>query len=141
MNFSKEDENYIYNVIGRNIKKYRKLKGLTQAQLAEKIDYSLSFVSSVESRKHQTFSLGALWRISLILEVDMYKLCVDEDDLRNENRCALYKCDNCGNEIKMPKEIITTFNIINKMFSDDNKNPKFNCPECGERKLTIEKKD
>lgn len=84
MNFSKEDENYIYNVIGKNIKKYRKAKGLTQAQLAEKIDYSLSFVSSIESRKHQTFSLGALWRISLILEVDMYKLCIDEDDLRNK---------------------------------------------------------
>ncbi len=55
MNFSKKDENYIYNVIGRNIKKYRKLKGLTQAQIAEKIDYSLSFVSSVESRKHKRF--------------------------------------------------------------------------------------
>ena len=94
MIFSKEDENYIYNVTGKNIKKYLKLKGLTQAQLAEEIDYSLSFVSSVESRKHQTFSLGALWRISLILEVDMYKLCIDEDDLRNVNKCSLYKCNN-----------------------------------------------
>lgn len=135
MIFNKEDENYIYNVIGKNIKKYRKLKGLTQAQLAEKIDYSLSFVSSIESRKHQTFSLGALWRISLILEVDMYKLCIDEEDLKHENKCILYKCNNCGNEIKMPKEIITTFNIINRMFDDDNKNPKFNCPECKEGKL------
>ena len=138
MIFSKEDENYIYNVLGKNIKKYRKLKGLTQAQLAEKIDYSLSFVSSVESRKHQTFSLGALWRISLILEVDMYKLCIDEDDLRNVNKCSLYKCDNCGNEIKMPKEIIHTLNIINQMFDDDNnRNPKFTCPECREGKLSV----
>lgn len=138
MIFSKEDENYIYNVIGKNIKKYRKLKGLTQAQLAEKIDYSLSFVSSVESRKHQTFSLGALWRISLILEVDMYKLCIDEDDLRNVNKCSLYKCNKCGNEIKMPKEIIHTLNIINQMFDDDNnKKPKFTCPECREGKLIV----
>ncbi len=71
----------------------------------------------------------------------MYKLCIDEYDLRNENRWALYKCDNCGNEIKMPKEIITTFNIINKMFNDDNQNPKFNCPECREGKLIIKEKD
>lgn len=34
------------------VKKYRKLKGLTQAQLAEKIDYSLSFVAGLESKKH-----------------------------------------------------------------------------------------
>lgn len=71
----------------------------------------------------------------------MYKLCIDEDDLRNKKNCTLYKCDNCGNEIKMPKEIITTFNIINKMFNDDNQNPKFNCPECREGKLIIKEKD
>jgi len=36
MEFKKEDENYVYNTIGRNIKKYRKQKGLKQVQLAEK---------------------------------------------------------------------------------------------------------
>lgn len=135
MNFNKDDENYIYNVIGKNIKKYRKLKRLTQAQLAEKIDYSLSFVSSIESRKHQTFSLGALWRISLILEVDMYKLCIDEDELKVNNDWISYKCTNCNKETKIPSEIITTFHIINGMFNDDIKEPRFNCPECKEGKL------
>lgn len=138
MLFSKEDENYIYNVIGKNVKKYRKLKGLTQAQLAEKIDYSLSFVSSIESKKHQTFSLGALWRISLILDVDMYKLCIDESEFRS-NKSILYKCNNCGNEINMPEEIIKAFNIINGMFDDVNNNPKFNCPECESGKLITKK--
>ena len=137
MVFNKEDENYIYNVIGKNIKKYRKAKGLTQAQLAEKIDYSLSFVSSIESKKHQTFSLGALWRISLILEVDMYKLCIDEDEIKDKNYSVLYKCNNCGNETLFPSDIITAFNIINGMFNENIKNPKFNCPECKEGKLVI----
>lgn len=135
MLFNKEDENYIYNVIGRNVKKYRKMKGLTQAKLAEKIDYSLSFVSSIESKKHQTFSLGALWRISLILGVDMYKLCIDDSEAKKESNSILYKCDNCGNEINMPEEIINALNIINKMFNDSNVNPKFDCPECKEGKL------
>lgn len=135
MLFNKEDENYIYNVIGRNVKKYRKMKGLTQAKLAEKIDYSLSFVSSIESKKHQTFSLGALWRISLILGVDMYKLCIDDSEVKKESNSILYKCDNCGNEINMPEEIINALNIINKMFNDSNVNPKFDCPECKEGKL------
>jgi len=44
MEFKKEDENYIYGVIGKNVKKYRKQKGWTQSKLAEEIDYSLSFV-------------------------------------------------------------------------------------------------
>lgn len=30
MKFDKKDENYIYGVIGRNVKKYRKEKELTQ---------------------------------------------------------------------------------------------------------------
>lgn len=66
MKFDKKDENYIYGVIGRNVKKYRKEKELTQQQLADNINYSLSFVSVLESKKHQSFSLGALYRISLI---------------------------------------------------------------------------
>lgn len=137
MIFSKEDENYVYNVIGKNIKKYRKKKGLTQAQLAERIDYSLSFISSVESRKHQTFSLGALWRISLILEVDMYKLCIDEEEIKKENKLILYECDNCKSKIRIPTEILNSFISINKMF--DNTNiiyPSFCCPECKEGKIT-----
>lgn len=77
MNFKKTDENYIYNVIGKNVKKYRKQKNLTQAELAEKINYSLSFISSLESKKYQSFSLGALYRISLILDVKLYELCID----------------------------------------------------------------
>lgn len=30
MEFKKNDENYIYEIISKNIKKYRKLKGWTQ---------------------------------------------------------------------------------------------------------------
>lgn len=141
MLFKKEDENYIYNVIGKNVKKYRKKKGLTQAQLAEKMDYSLSFVSSVESKKHQTFSLGALWRISLILGVDMYKLCIDEESEKNKNKSILYKCNNCGNEIKMPYEIIETFVTVNKMFSEKEDNPSFRCPNCNDGKINIVDKE
>ena len=137
MLFKKEDENYVYNVIGKNVKKYRKKKGLTQAQLAERIDYSLSFVSSVESKKHKTFSLGALWRISLILGVDMYKLCIDEENEKNKNKSILYKCDTCNETIKMSYEIIESLITVNKMFSENEDKPSFHCPNCSEGKITI----
>lgn len=55
MNFKKEDENYIYGIIGKNVKKYRKEKKLTQEQLAEKIDYSLSFVSGLKAKNTKHF--------------------------------------------------------------------------------------
>ena len=55
MKFDKKDENYIYGVIGRNVKKYRKEKELTQQQLADNINYSLSFVSVLESKKTSVF--------------------------------------------------------------------------------------
>lgn len=70
MEFKKDDENYIYEIISKNVKKYRKLKGWTQEKLAEEINYSLSFIRGIESAYHQTFSLGAIWRISRVLEVD-----------------------------------------------------------------------
>ena len=44
------DEN-IYNTIRRNIKKYRKEKGLTSAQLAEMVDLSHDFIRQIESEK------------------------------------------------------------------------------------------
>lgn len=69
--FERTDENYIYEVVSRNIKYMRKQKGLTQEQLAAKINYSTQFISNIESKNFQTFSLGTIWRIALILDLDM----------------------------------------------------------------------
>ena len=77
MNFDRNDENYVYGFIGKNIRKYRKEKGLTQAKLAELSNYSKQFISNIENNVHQTFSIGTLWRLAIILEVDMYKLCIE----------------------------------------------------------------
>lgn len=77
MKFNRNDENYVYGFIGKNVKKYRKEKGLTQAKLAELSNYSKQFISNIENNVHQTFSIGTLWRLSLVLDIDMYKLCIE----------------------------------------------------------------
>lgn len=77
--FDRNNENYIYEIVSKNIKKQRKLKGLTQEQLAQKINYSTQFISNIESKNHQTFSLGTLWRIALILEIDIKELFVEDE--------------------------------------------------------------
>lgn len=128
MEFKKEDENYIYQVIGKNIKKYRKLKGWTQERLAEEIDYSLSFISGIESAYHQTFSLGALWRISQILGVDIKKLCEDEEP-KPSVKYINYKCSSCGVQVKMPIKVVMHFKEIYELAGNKNL-PSFDCTNC-----------
>ena len=69
--FNRNDENYVYELVSKNIKKIRKEKGITQNQLAEMMSYSTQFISNIESKNHQTFSLGTLWRIALVLNVNI----------------------------------------------------------------------
>jgi len=75
MRFDRNDENYVYDFIGKNIRKYRKQKGWTQKQLSEKSTYSKQFISNIENNVHQTFSLGTLWTLSQVLEVELSELC------------------------------------------------------------------
>ena len=42
----------IYDIVGQNIKKYRKLKGWTQKELADKAMVSDSLIAKLESVTH-----------------------------------------------------------------------------------------
>lgn len=65
----------IYNTIRRNIKKYRKQRGLTAAELAERIGRSHDFMRQIESEKvAYNFSVDTFYRISVALEVSLDKL-------------------------------------------------------------------
>lgn len=64
----------IYNTVGRNIKKYRKINNLTQRQLADKLLLSESFIAKLESTTHQTISLDTLEQISNVLNIDIKDL-------------------------------------------------------------------
>lgn len=67
-----ETENTIYDVIRRNIKKYRKAKGLTSAQLAEMVGLSHDFIRQIESEKTRyNFSVETFYKISCALSVSM----------------------------------------------------------------------
>ena len=68
------DDN-IYNTIRRNIKKYRKEKGLTSAQLAEMVELSHDFIRQIESEKvGYNFSVETFYKISVALGVGLDKL-------------------------------------------------------------------
>lgn len=73
-----KDENYVYFLVGQNLKKQRKLKKLTVTKFAMMCNYSEGFIMNIESPKYkQTFSLGTIWRFADILDIDIKELFED----------------------------------------------------------------
>lgn len=71
----KQFDEDIYNTIRRNIKKYRKEKGLTSAQLAEMVGLSHDFIRQIESEKvGNNFSVDTFYKIAVALDVGLDKL-------------------------------------------------------------------
>ncbi len=74
----KHDDNYYYNIIRQNIKKYREKASLTQQQLANKAGISMNYIAKIESKKMQRgFTIVALGRIADALDIDI-RLLFDE---------------------------------------------------------------
>jgi len=64
-----------YKMIGLNIAYYRKLKGLTQLQLAEQINISRTHMSNIEAPNMPTsISLDTLLDIADVLEIPVSNL-------------------------------------------------------------------
>lgn len=64
-------------IMAKRIKEFRKLKGLSQTNLAELADVNRSFLSSLENGKANP-SLSLLYRICIILEISIDKLLSSE---------------------------------------------------------------
>ena len=57
----KHTDNYYYDVIRINIRKYRKEKGYTQAKLASETELSIDYICEIESMKRKkSFSIATL---------------------------------------------------------------------------------
>ena len=76
------DDN-IYDTIRRNIKKYRREKKMTAAELAELVGRSHDFIRQIESEKvGYNFSLETFYRISVALGVKMDDLATPPKERR-----------------------------------------------------------
>lgn len=77
-NFLSEEK--LFDIIGKNVKYYRKLynleKGkLTQEQLAETIDVSTALIGNLESDKiNQGVSVGTLYKLCKVLDIPFDKI-------------------------------------------------------------------
>lgn len=70
----------IYDTVRKNIRKYRKLKGMTQQELADASVLSHGYIREIESlNMGVTFSLDAVEKIANALEIEI-KLLFDETE-------------------------------------------------------------
>lgn len=70
MIFSNEAE--LYQVIGSNIKYFREQANLTQIQLAEKVQISISYLSKLEATGcNKSISISVLNHIANTLDIDI----------------------------------------------------------------------
>ena len=80
------DQNTLNRIIGNNIKKYRLLYSenkskMTQENLAELLNVSVSLISSLESNKtNKGISITNLYKISIILDVPIHKFFEVENE-------------------------------------------------------------
>lgn len=71
MTIQKDDNKYIYVIVGQNIRRIRKERKLTQLQLAEMIQYSEGTIANIENSSFQTFSLEFLYILAKKLNISM----------------------------------------------------------------------
>jgi len=67
MEIKKDDNKYIYVIVGKNIQRIRKEKGLTQVQLADLIQYHEGTIANIENSSYQTFSLEFIYVIVYVV--------------------------------------------------------------------------
>ena len=69
------NDNYYFDIIRYNIKKERKKAGLTQQQLADKVDITMNYLAKIESKKMQRgLSVTIIGRIADALNIDIKNL-------------------------------------------------------------------
>lgn len=77
-------EKDIYYLVGQNIKKQRKIKGITQKKLSEITFYSYEFIRKIESKSacRNTFSLDTTAKIANALNIDIRLLFEPLDETK-----------------------------------------------------------
>ena len=73
------NDNNIYDTVRNNIRKYRRLKCMTQQELADASDLSHGYIREIESlHMKSTFSLDAVEKIATALDIKVTQLFEEE---------------------------------------------------------------
>lgn len=111
------EKNKVLQIIGNNIKTLRLSKGMTQEQMAEKLDHSVNFVSLIELGK-SGMSVTTMLDICNILDVDVNCIFKGLLDYRIKNK-DLKLIDDILSLSNSDKEIIEK--LIEHLLKKNNK--------------------
>jgi len=79
------EEAEIRQILSKNIKHYRGLRGWSQVVLAEKLDISTNFLADIETCKSWVSSL-TLSKLATIFEIEVYELFKSEKTPTDETK-------------------------------------------------------
>lgn len=114
-----KEKPHIRSVIAKNVKKYRKLKGMTQEALAEAAEVSNTYIANIECG--QTWlSDKTLEKISSALNIDIYLLFIsdvsdkkDIDFLKKRQEMIAYLTERQNEIGKYVKDFFSeTFEVV-----------------------------
>lgn len=98
--------------LGEQIKKYRKAKGMTQKELAEKIGKGYSTVQKYELNLTQP-PVEVIKEIAIVLEVPMIDLLYSTEHDSEEDFWDAISKEVEANHILLKKELINAYNSLN----------------------------
>ena len=81
----KNDDKYIYYIVGKNIRRLRKKHKLTQIQLADLVGYNEGTISNIENDSFQTFSLEFVYVVSKKLNEPLEEFIKGLDEKNNND--------------------------------------------------------
>ena len=82
---NKTNNTNIYDTVRYNIRKYRKLKGITQQELADGAELSHGYIREIESlTMGVTFSLDAVEKIANALEIEIKQLFDEQNEKKQD---------------------------------------------------------
>jgi len=85
------NEANLRSILSQNIKRFRKMKGLSQEKLAEKMDISTNYLSDVE-RGRSWISPFSLVKLANALEIEVYELFRPQEKVSADVSATVSKC-------------------------------------------------
>jgi XRE family transcriptional regulator, master regulator for biofilm formation len=106
-------------MIGKNIKEYRKRRGLSLSEFSERSGISKSYISNIERNLHQNPSIQIMNKIASVLNVELEDLLIPGSSIKSESVVEnewldfIQELKNSGIEKKHIQEYKTVIEFIN----------------------------
>jgi transcriptional regulator with XRE-family HTH domain len=84
------DEQKLRDILGKNLRKYRNYNKLSQAELAEKLDISIPFLSDIENGK-KWVSPKTLVRMADVFNIEVFELLRPENYIPDNSMSIINK--------------------------------------------------